>query len=319
MKLLLLTLPLAIAGCSANTPSETNSVDINAAAVRAQDSVNAYGANAPVEISEPDAVRESAKSNDAANDGLANTAEPAPLDPPAPGTPGGLPDDRTPVSEAAFTPDSAQGAANVVQTYYALIGEKKYAQAFALREPGTGNAKSFAAGFAAYSEYHANIGAPGAIDAGAGQRYVTVPLQALCPARARRGPGLSDRHGHAPPCRRHRWRHVGAAQLADSRHCAEARADAASRHGAPRGGRSGRPHRIGQHREIVRIDRGSHRVGLVRRGGRTCCDGCGRLCGRAETDGVDRGPQDPACPEQRRPAVEEDFAEPHRAAVRGPG
>jgi hypothetical protein len=185
MKLLLLTLPLAIAGCSANTPSETNSVDINAAAVRAQDSVNAYGANAPVEISEPDAVREPAGSDDAANDGLANSAEPAPLDPPAPGTPGGLPDDRTPVSEAAFTPDSAQGAANVVQTYYALIGEKKYAQAFALREPGTGNAKSFAAGFAAYSEYHANIGAPGAIDAGAGQRYVTVPVQVY--ARLARG------------------------------------------------------------------------------------------------------------------------------------
>lgn len=187
MKLLLLSLPLALAaGCSANAPSDTNSIDINAAAVRAQDSVDAYGANAPVEISEPDAVNEpAASSEDTADTGTANSAEPAPLDPPAPGTPGGLPDDRTPVSEAAFTPDSAQGAANVVQTYYALIGEKKYAQAFALREPGSGNAKAFAAGFAAYSEYHANIGAPGAIDAGAGQRYVTVPVQVY--ARLERG------------------------------------------------------------------------------------------------------------------------------------
>ncbi|MDQ2879501.1 MAG: MliC family protein [Pseudomonadota bacterium] len=38
-------------------------------------------------------------------------------------------------------------------------------------------AAAFAASFARYSEYHANVGAPGAIDAGAGQRYVTVPVQ----------------------------------------------------------------------------------------------------------------------------------------------
>jgi membrane-bound inhibitor of C-type lysozyme len=40
------------------------------------------------------------------------------------------------------------------------------------------DAKAFAASFAKYSEYHANVGAPGQIDAGAGQRYVTVPVQA---------------------------------------------------------------------------------------------------------------------------------------------
>ncbi len=108
-------------------------------------------------------------------------ASPEPLDPPAPGEPGGLPDDRTPVSEAPFTEDSAQGAANVVQTYYALIGEKKYRDAWALWGEGGGasgmSAQAFAASFDKYSEYHANIGAPGAIDAGAGQRYVTVPVQ----------------------------------------------------------------------------------------------------------------------------------------------
>lgn len=104
-----------------------------------------------------------------------------PLNPPAPGQPGGLPDDRTPVSEAKFTPDSAQGAANVVQTYYALIEAGRYAQAWALWSDGGeasgGDAKAFAARFAPYSEYHANIGAPGDIEAGAGQRYVTVPVQ----------------------------------------------------------------------------------------------------------------------------------------------
>jgi hypothetical protein len=104
-----------------------------------------------------------------------------PLTPPAPGQPGGLPDDRTPVSEAKFTPDSAQGAANVVQIYYALVESGRYEQAWALWSDGGkasgGDAKAFAARFASYSEYHANIGAPGQIEAGAGQRYVTVPVQ----------------------------------------------------------------------------------------------------------------------------------------------
>ncbi|MES2442631.1 MAG: MliC family protein [Pseudomonadota bacterium] len=103
----------------------------------------------------------------------------APLNPPAPGEPGGLDNDTTPVSEAPFTADSAQGAANVVQTYYALIEQGKVDQAYALWEPGAAGmrAPAFAASFAKYSEVHANIGAPGDIDAGAGQRYVTVPVQ----------------------------------------------------------------------------------------------------------------------------------------------
>lgn len=171
-RLMIFSLPLVLAGaCTEKPSSQGNSIDINAAALRAQNSVDAYDSNEPVEVAEPDAVR------DANANANANGAEPEPLDPPAPGTPGGLPDDRTPVSEAAFTPDSAQGAANVVQTYYALLGERKYDAAFALRDPSAGDAAAFAAEFAGYSEYHANIGAPGPIDAGAGQRYVTVPVQ----------------------------------------------------------------------------------------------------------------------------------------------
>lgn len=194
MNRLVLSLPLlAIAGCSASAPRQPNSVDINAAALRAQDSVDAYGANTAIEIGEPDAVREAdgtadrngTAASNAGDDVARSTADLAPLDPPAPGTPGGLPDDRTPVSEARFTPDSAQGAADVVQRYFALIGARKYAEAFVLREPDGGNAAAFSAGFAAYSEYHANVGAPGAIDAGAGQRYVTVPVQIY--ARLKRG------------------------------------------------------------------------------------------------------------------------------------
>ena len=52
-----------------------------------------------------------------------------PLKPPEPGTPGGLPDDRTPLAEGSITPDSAQGAAQVVQGYYALLEAKRFVDA----------------------------------------------------------------------------------------------------------------------------------------------------------------------------------------------
>lgn len=100
--------------------------------------------------------------------------------PPAPGTPGGLPNDKTPISEAPFTPDSAQGAANVVQTYYALLGDKKYAEARNLWSDGgkaSGQtAKAFAASFDQYESYNAEIGAPGDIEGAAGSLYVEVPV-----------------------------------------------------------------------------------------------------------------------------------------------
>jgi membrane-bound inhibitor of C-type lysozyme len=131
--------------------------DFDAAAERAQGNIDAAPANA----ADPDTV--------------------PPLTPAEPGQPGGLPDDRTPISEAPFVADSPQGAANIVQTYYALIEGGKYGQARALwGDKGSASgmsADAFAASFAQYSEYHANIGAPGDEDAGAGQRYVTVPVQ----------------------------------------------------------------------------------------------------------------------------------------------
>jgi membrane-bound inhibitor of C-type lysozyme len=144
MRLSLLLAPLALAACS--TPAD------NSANVAADDVANA-SAFQPME----------------------------PLDPPAPGTPGGLPDDRTPISEGSFTPDSAQGAGQVVQTYYALLEKGDFRQAWELwADHGAASGMSsadFAASFGKYSEYHANIGAPGEINAGAGQRYVTIPVQ----------------------------------------------------------------------------------------------------------------------------------------------
>ena len=107
-----------------------------------------------------------------------SAAPPRPLEPPAPGEPGGLPDDRTSVSEARFTAESAQGAANVLQTYYALIEAGKYAAAFRLREPSKGvTLDRFAASFDRFSEYHANVGAPSEPQGAAGSLYVEVPVQ----------------------------------------------------------------------------------------------------------------------------------------------
>lgn len=93
----------------------------------------------------------------------------------------GAPADRAPVSEAPFSPSSAQGAANVVQTYYALLEARQYDQAHALWSDGgkaSGmSAAQFAASFAKYDEYHANVGAPGQVEGAAGSLYVEVPVQ----------------------------------------------------------------------------------------------------------------------------------------------
>ncbi len=103
-----------------------------------------------------------------------------PVEPPAPGAPGGLPDDRTPISEAPFGPESAQGAANVVQIYFALLGEKKYGEAWALWGDGGAasgmTARAFAEMFSRYETYAAQIGAPGRIEGAAGSLHVEVPV-----------------------------------------------------------------------------------------------------------------------------------------------
>ncbi|QAY77810.1 hypothetical protein [Sphingosinicella sp. BN140058] len=143
-------------------------------------------ANDAADIQSAEAAGDAARSREPAADeprnyvAEANTAAFPPVEPPAPGTPGGLPDDRTPVSEAPFTETSAQGAANVVQTYFAMIEGGKYGDAWRLWSDG-GKASgmtrdAFAASFAKYAEYHAQIGAPGAIEGAAGSLYVEVPV-----------------------------------------------------------------------------------------------------------------------------------------------
>src|SRR6476620_5532870 len=77
------------------------------------------------------------------------------VEPPAPGSPGGLPDDRTPLAEGKITPESAQGAGQVLQTYYALIGEHKYAEAWKLwGEAGKASGMTEQAFESAMGRYH---------------------------------------------------------------------------------------------------------------------------------------------------------------------
>jgi len=127
------------------------------------------------------ADRASAPQNGNEAAAIAERARTAPLNPPRPGTPGGLEDDRTPLSEAPFTETSAQGAANVVQTYYALLGAGEYGRAYRLwsgrgRASGLGEA-AFEQSMRAYAQYRANVGAPGRIEGTRGTLFVQVPVQ----------------------------------------------------------------------------------------------------------------------------------------------
>jgi hypothetical protein len=82
--------------------------------------------------------------------------------------------------DAAAPPDSPEAAADVVRRYFAALEAHDYAGAWRLWDRDGDAAgldqDAFAARFAPYAEYHAEIGKPGRVDAGAGQRYVTVPV-----------------------------------------------------------------------------------------------------------------------------------------------
>jgi membrane-bound inhibitor of C-type lysozyme len=94
-----------------------------------------------------------------------------PVQPPAPGTPGGLPDDKTPLAEGGpVDPRGGQAAATVVETYYALIESGRTAEAAKLRRDGLQE------DLKPYASLHAQIGAPGTVEGAAGSSYVEVPV-----------------------------------------------------------------------------------------------------------------------------------------------
>jgi hypothetical protein len=101
--------------------------------------------------------------------------EPAPetpVNPPAPGEAGGLPDDRTPVSEGPIDPKSAQGAGQVLQTYFALVEQGEFTEANNLWSDAATKLD-----LTKYNEVHANIGGPGNMEGAAGSSVVEYPVQ----------------------------------------------------------------------------------------------------------------------------------------------
>nr|WP_294850521.1 hypothetical protein [uncultured Sphingomonas sp.] len=132
--------------------------------------------NAPTE--------QEASANAAGASGSNNIAENAASDDPsaiAPGQPGGLPDDRTAVSEGAIDPKSAQGAGQVMQRYGGLLEQRKFADARLLWSDN-GRAsnmteKEFTETWSRYADIHSEVGKPGEPEGAAGSIYVSVPFR----------------------------------------------------------------------------------------------------------------------------------------------
>ena len=94
----------------------------------------------------------------------------APVSPPEPGTPAGLPDDRTPLDERPAEPGGGQAAATIVETYFGLLEAGKADEAARLRREGAVEDLS------RYASYHAQVGAPGRVEGAAGSLFVDVPV-----------------------------------------------------------------------------------------------------------------------------------------------
>ena len=88
-----------------------------------------------------------------------------------------LPDDRTPLEEpnGPIDPKSTEAAGQVVQSFGALIEQKRWGEAEALWGDSA-TARAFTAGLKTNRESHLEIGKPGDPDGAAGSIYVTVPV-----------------------------------------------------------------------------------------------------------------------------------------------
>ena len=103
--------------------------------------------------------------------------EASPADPYARADDAGLPDDRTPLEEPDGPTDSrsAEAAGQVVQSFGALIEQKRWSEAEALWGDAA-TATKFTAGLKRNGESHLEIGKPGEPEGAAGSSYVTVPI-----------------------------------------------------------------------------------------------------------------------------------------------
>jgi membrane-bound inhibitor of C-type lysozyme len=104
----------------------------------------------------------------ASGPGMTCTVQLASATTPAPGMPGGLPAGTPLVPEVG--PGSAQGAAEVVRTYYALLSKRNSVLAATYRADGTPENLS------QYATLDAQVGAPGAITGAGNTLTVEVPV-----------------------------------------------------------------------------------------------------------------------------------------------
>lgn len=96
--------------------------------------------------------------------------------PPAPGTPGGLPDDRRPVPEMHRDMSGPPGAGAALETYTVNVEGKHWTRAH--QQWGSDAAAiAFEQRWRNASEVHALIGMPGDTEGGAGSIYSNVPIQ----------------------------------------------------------------------------------------------------------------------------------------------
>lgn len=103
-------------------------------------------------------------------------------------TPSGEMPEPDPITEPEAEQDVAD-AVSVAEIYFKLIGDREYTSAYNLwRDEGqaTGmSARQFAESFERYARYSGEVGEPGRVDSGAGQRHIEIPVTIA--ARLREG------------------------------------------------------------------------------------------------------------------------------------
>jgi membrane-bound inhibitor of C-type lysozyme len=203
VRALALTLPFLIAACSgqADDPAGNTTPDTSTSLYQPIVNDSDLGAPAPPPEPMPDVSKP-----DAALPGI--DAPP-----------------NAPQARPVATPSPEPGreeAARIVRSYYAKIGRGDYAAARAMWDDD-GDAsgltqEEYAKRFDRFSAFRAEVGTPGRIDAGAGQRYVEVPVRVMGKLKAdgrvieRTGTVTLHRTGDiegATPAQR-RWRIAGA-------------------------------------------------------------------------------------------------------------
>lgn len=110
----------------------------------------------------------------------ASTPDPGRTDAPAPDV--AAPDASAPAAPIEGTVDAssepgADAAVAVLRDYYAAINARDFSRAYALWRQNPQPPAQFADGFAGTTGVSVEIGPPGPIDAGAGQRYIEIPVR----------------------------------------------------------------------------------------------------------------------------------------------